>query len=122
VRPTPSEVKAAIEDLITANRTLRSKLEATEEVLAHTVQLIDDGASVGQVLATVPSVAERRAAEDAVTSLYEARHKVREVVIPAAVADGMSLGEIAAAFGVPLETIVSYADRIATEGRNSAGA
>jgi DNA-directed RNA polymerase specialized sigma24 family protein len=115
-------VKAAIEDLISANRTLRSKLLGTEEVLTQTIQLLDEGASVGEVLATVPSVMERRAAEDAVKSLYEARHRVREAVIPAAIADGMSVGEIAAAFGVPLESIISYADRVVTERRNSAGA
>jgi hypothetical protein len=41
-----------------------------------------------------------------------------ETVIPAAIADGLSVGDIAIAFGVPLDTIVAYADRIATEGRN----
>jgi DNA-directed RNA polymerase specialized sigma24 family protein len=115
-------VKAAIEVLINANRTLRFKLLATERVLIQAVRLIDDGASVGETLATLPSVDERRAAEDAVKLLYEARHKVRQAVIPAAIADGMSVGDIAAAFGVPLDAVVGYADRVATEGRPGAGA
>ena len=115
--PSPSEVTAAIRELIGANRTLRSKLLASERVLAQAVRLIDDGKGVGETLVTVPSVQERRAAEDAVLSLYEARHKVREAVIPAAIDDGLSLVDIATAFGVPLDTVIGYADRVATEGR-----
>jgi hypothetical protein len=110
-------VTAAIRELIGANRTLRSKLLANERVLAQAVRLIDDGTSVGQTLVTVPSVQQRRAAEDAVMFLYEARHKVREAVIPAAIADGISVGDIATAFGVPVDMIVGYADRVATESR-----
>ena len=108
---------AAIRELIGANRTLRSKLLASERVLAQAVRLIDDGASVGQTLVTEPSVQQRRASQDAMLSLYEARHKVREAVIPAAIADGISLGDIATAFGVPLDTVIGYADRVATEER-----
>jgi hypothetical protein len=110
-------VTTAINDLISANRALRSKLLDDERVLTHAVQLIGEGTSPGQVLVTVPSVQERRAAEDAVIALYEARHKVRVAVIPAAVADGISVGDIATAFGVPLDTVVGYADGVATEGR-----
>jgi DNA-directed RNA polymerase specialized sigma24 family protein len=117
VSPSPSEVTAAINDLISANRALRSRLLDSERVLAQAVRRIDGGTSPGQVLVTVPSVQQRRASEDAVTALYEARHKVREAVIPAAIADGLSVGDIALAFGVPLDTVVGYADGVATEGR-----
>jgi len=110
-------VTAAIKELIGAHRTLRSKLLDSERVLAQAVRLIDDGTSVGQTLVTLPSVRERRASEEAVLSLYEARHRVREAVIPAAIADGLSVGDIATAFGVPLETVTGYADRVATDGR-----
>jgi DNA-directed RNA polymerase specialized sigma24 family protein len=115
-------VTAAIKDLISANRTLRLKLLESERVLARAVRLIDEGTSPGQVLVTVPSVQQRRAAEDAVMALYEARHKVREAVIPAAIADGLSVVDIATSFGVPLDTVVGYADGIAAEERKSAGA
>lgn len=115
--PSPSEVTATINDLIDANRNLRSKLLANEQVLAEAVRMINGGASVGDTLATLPSVQPRRAAEDAVKALYEARRKVREAVIPAAIAEGMPVGDIVTAFGVPLDTVVAYADRTATEGR-----
>ena len=115
--PSPSEVTAAIRKLISANRLLRSKLLANERVLLRAVRLIDGGVSVGQTLVAVPSVQERRAAEDAVIALYEARHKIREAVIPAAIADGISVGDIATAFGVPMDMIVGYADRVANETR-----
>ena len=39
------------------------------------------------------------------------------MVVPAAIADGITVGDIAKAFGVPLDTIVGYADRVATEER-----
>jgi hypothetical protein len=71
-------VTAAIKDLISANRTLRSRLLDSERVLAQAVRRIDEGTSAGQVLVTVTSVQQRRAAEDAVVALYEARHKVRD--------------------------------------------
>jgi hypothetical protein len=114
-------VTAAIRELIAANRSLRSKLLASEQVLEQAVRLIDGGASVGQTLVTVQSVPERRASEDAVMSLYEARHKVREVVIPAAIADGISVGAIAGAFGVPADVITGYADSVAANPDTSVG-
>jgi DNA-directed RNA polymerase specialized sigma24 family protein len=110
-------VTAAINELISANRTLRSRLLDSERVLAQAVRRIDEGTSPGQVLMTVSSVQQRRASEDAVTALYEARHRVRGTVIPAAIADGLSVGDIAIALGVPLDTVVGYADGVATEGR-----
>jgi hypothetical protein len=64
---------------------------------------------------TAPSVQDRRAAEDAVRSLYEARHKVRKAVIPAAIRDGLELVDIANAFGVPLDAITGYANQAPVE-------
>jgi hypothetical protein len=106
------DVTAAIERLIDANRTLRSQLLTNERILVHALQLITDGAGVGHTLMSVPSVRDRRAAEEAVRSLYEARHKVREAIIPAAIADGLGVGEVAEAFGIPLESVVAYASEV----------
>jgi hypothetical protein len=54
--PSPPEVTASINDLVSANRALRSKLLDNERFLTHAVQLMDEGTSPGQVLVTVPSV------------------------------------------------------------------
>ncbi len=105
----------AIKELIEANRALRSQLLVNEGILTQTLQLLNEGAGVGQTLMSVPSVQDRRAAEDAVRSLYEARHKVRSVVIPAAVRDGLGLVDIANAFGVPLDAITGYANQAPVE-------
>jgi hypothetical protein len=64
--PSPPEVTASINDLVSANRALRSKLLDNERFLTHAVQLMDEGTSPGQVLVTVPSVQDRRAVENAV--------------------------------------------------------
>jgi hypothetical protein len=110
-----SEVTAAIEGLIEANRALRAQLLANERILARAIDLINSGASVGHTLMTVPSVHDRRAAEEGVRSLYEARHRVREVLIPAAMAEGLELVDIAEAFGIPLEAIIGFASQAHTD-------
>ncbi|MGB7052512.1 MAG: hypothetical protein WBG41_13155 [Acidimicrobiales bacterium] len=105
------EVKEAIKELIEANRALRSQLLVNEGILTEAIRSLDAGVGVGRTLMTVPSVHDRRAAEDAVRSLYEARHEVRKAVIPAAMRDGLELVDIANAFGVPLDAITGYANQ-----------
>ncbi len=103
-------MRAAIEELISANRTLRNQLLVNERTLTQALTLLNGGAGIGEVLMTVPSLHQRRASEDAVRALYDARHKVREIVIPSAVAEGLSLADITTAFGIPLEEVVGYAN------------
>jgi hypothetical protein len=106
-----TEVTAAIEGLIEANRALRVQLLVNEGILTQAVELLNGGAGVGETLMSLPSVSDRRAAEEGVRSLYEARHRVREVLIPAALGEGLELVDIASAFGIPIEAIIGFASQ-----------
>jgi hypothetical protein len=109
------DVVAALEELIEAYHVLRDRLMVNEAILAEALEQIKGGAGVGETLRTVRSLQERRAAEEAVLWLYDARHKLRQAVIRAAVAEGMDVGELAKAYGLPLDTVISYASEMPTE-------
>ena len=103
------QVEDAIENLLEANDSLREQLQINDDVLSDILSLIGGGASVAETLKRVPTVEHRRAIDEAVRSAYEARQRVREVVIPAAVAEGVDASNIAAAFGVTLDVVAGHA-------------
>lgn len=103
------QVAEAIENLIDANDSLRSQLQINDDVLGDVLELISGGASVAETLKRVPTVEHRRAIDEAVRLVYDARQHVRQVVIPAAVAEGVDVSNIASAFGVTLEVVAGHA-------------
>ena len=76
-RPDPLEELAdSVEGLIAANRSLRMQLERNERILRQGLTMIERGVTVVDTLQVVPSLPERRAAEDAVTERFDARHRL----------------------------------------------
>jgi hypothetical protein len=73
VPDSPADVTAAIEELIEAYQVLRHRILINEGILSEALEQINGGAGVGQTLMTIPSLRERRAAEEAVLSLYDTR-------------------------------------------------
>jgi hypothetical protein len=104
-----AEVALAIEDLIEALDALRSQLQLNENVLGDVLGLITGGASVAETLRRFPAVEDRQSIDDAVRSVYEARQRIRHVMIPAAIAEGVDMCDIARAFGVTLDTVAGHA-------------
>ncbi len=104
----PLDVPSAIEGLIEANLALRTQLEANEKILRRALLMLADGSGVARTLQAIPSIDARAAAEVAVKELYEARHEVRQAVIRAALDEGMTVAEVASAFGIPAEQVVGY--------------
>jgi len=102
------ELRAAIEDLIQANLFVRSQLEENERLLKEALAHIDSGLTVGETLRSLPTVEERAANQGAVQVFYARRSGVRTAAIRAALAEGMTVSDLAAAFGIHHETIASH--------------
>jgi hypothetical protein len=115
VPDSPVAVTAAIEELIEAYQVLRQRILVNEAILTEALEQISGGAGVGETLMTIPSLRERRAAEEAVLSLYDTRHKLRKVVIRSAVAEGLGLGDLAKAYGISLDTVIGYSSEAPIE-------
>ena len=69
--------------------------------------------TIKETIAAVPSFEERRAAEEGMQHLYSVRREVRETVIAAAIAEGMTVPEIATAHGIPVERAADYVAAVA---------
>lgn len=115
VTDSPADVTAAIEELIEAYQVVRHRILVNEGILTEALEQINGGAGVGQTLMTIPSLRERRAAEEAVLSLYDTRHKLRKVVIRTAVAEGLGVGDLAKAYGISLDSVIGYASETPIE-------
>jgi hypothetical protein len=88
--------RQAIANLADATVQLRRRLEINEGLLNRALESIDDGMTIKETIAAVPSIEERRAAEEGMQHLYSVRREVRETVIAAAIEEGMTVPEIAA--------------------------
>lgn len=103
------ELTDAVEGLISANRSLRMQLERNERILRQGLTMIERGVTVVDTLQVVPSLPERRAAEDAVTELFDARHRLRRAVVYAALKDGLSPERIAHMMEVSVHLVCALA-------------
>ena len=103
------ELTDAVEGLITANRSLRMQLERNEPILRQGLTMIERGVTVVDTLQVVPSLPERRAAEDAVTELFDARHRLRRAVVYAALKDGLTPERIAHMMEVSVHLVCALA-------------
>ena len=109
------EVMQAITDLIEANLVARAQLEENERLLRLSISRIEEGASIGETLRSLPTVEERSANTTAVRSFYARRSDLRTAIIRAALDEGMTVSDLAAVFGIPHEVIASHVARTAVE-------
>jgi hypothetical protein len=103
------ELTDAVEGLIAANRSLRMQLERNERILRQGLTMIERGVTVVDTLQVVPSLPERRAAEDGVTALFDARHRLRRAVVYAALKDGLPPERIAHMMQVSVHLVCALA-------------
>ena len=101
----------AIEALIASNRGLRAQLQFQERLLNSALVRIADGDSLARTMGSVPSREERRQSEEAIREFYSRRSDVRDAVVEAALAEGLTIAEIASAFGIHHEQIVSHVSK-----------
>ena len=107
--PAVDELTDAVEGLISANRSLRMQLERNERILRQGLTMIERGVTVVDTMQVVPSLPERRAAEDAVTELFDARHRLRRAVVYAAIKDGLRPQRIAHMMEVSVHLVCALA-------------
>jgi len=105
--------RQAIADLADATVELRRHLEINEGLLALALESIDDGMTIKETIAAVPSIKERRAAEENMQHLYSVRREVRKTVIAAAIDEGMTVPEIATSYGIPVDRVADYIAAVA---------
>jgi hypothetical protein len=116
VDSTRAAARRAIADLAEATAELRRHLESNERLHGRALESLDAGMTIKETMANIPSFEERKAAEDSMQHLYSVRHQVREAVITAAVEEGMSVPEIAAAYGLPVDRAAAYVSALTDRG------
>jgi len=102
-------VVASINVLIEANLAARAQLEENERLLRESIAHVESGMAIGEILQSLPTVEERAANREAVQTFYARRAELRDVIIQAALDEGMTVSDLAAAFGIPHDVIASQA-------------
>lgn len=103
-----SALASALAQLADANRALRLRLEENESLIRRAVALTSEGVSTSAVLEEIPVHAAQVAADEAMMVLFDARDRVRKVVICEGLEDGMTIEQLAAMFHVSPDLISSY--------------
>ena len=108
MRDARRRVIAAINALIEANLIARSQLEDNERLLRESIVRVESDVTIGEILRSLPTVEERAANREAVRSFYARRAESRDVIIKAALDEGMAVSELGASFGIPHDVIASH--------------
>jgi hypothetical protein len=101
-------VTEAIAALIESNRQLRSRLQLQERLLKSALMRIGNGESIAGTMIAIPTVDDREQSEDAVRLFYARRSDVREAVVEAALDEGLTVAEVASAFGIHHEQVAAH--------------
>jgi hypothetical protein len=109
MRDARPHIVTAINNLIDANLVARTQLEENERLLRESIVQIESGVTIGEILHSLPTVEERAANRGAVQTYYAKRVELRDVIIKAALDEGMTVSELAAEFGIPHDVIASHA-------------
>jgi len=102
-------LEAAVEGMLSAIRTARGQLDDLDGVLVEGLARVRSGANLAEAIDLIPPVRERKATEDTLGDLFEARLHLRQSVIYAALEDGMSIDVIASKLQVSADVICALA-------------
>jgi hypothetical protein len=102
-------LEAAVEGMLAALRKARGQLDDLDGVLVEGLARVRGGGDLAEALDLVPPVRERKATDDALGDLFEARLHLRQSVIYAALEDGMSIDIIASKLQVSADVICALA-------------
>lgn len=103
-----SSLRSALVQLSDSNRALRLRLEENENLISRALAMLGENVTVSAVLHELPVYAAEIAADEVMMALFEARDRVRKVVICEALDDGMSVEQLAAMFHRTPDLISSY--------------
>ncbi len=99
----------AMERLLEADKEVRQQLQAAERVLRRGIRGIEEGEPIARALRTTKAGERRQNVNDALENLQIARHDLRTAVIAAGLEEGMSLSEVARAFGISRQLVQRHA-------------
>lgn len=103
-----SALSSALAELSESNRALRLRLEENEHLIRRALEMMSENVRTSVVLEEIPVYAAEIAADAAMMNLFEARDRVRKVVICDGLEDGMSVEQLAAMFHRAPDLVSSY--------------
>jgi DNA invertase Pin-like site-specific DNA recombinase len=102
------EVVTAIEELITAIAMARTEMRRAERSLRGALQSIARGEAIESLIVLKPPAGKRQAFLDALEEVHRTRHMVRQKVFTHALAAGLSISEMARAWGISRQLASRY--------------
>jgi hypothetical protein len=102
------EVVLAIEDLIRAVGDARAEMRRAEQSLRRVARRIEDGETVESLIALRPPGEKRKAFLEALEEVHRTRHTVRRKVFTHAQERGVSVAELARAWGISRQLASRY--------------
>lgn len=103
-----SALASALLDLSDSNRALRLCLEENEKIIRRALEMTDEGVSVPAMLDELPVYEGQKASDEAMMALYEARDRIRKVIICEGLEAGLTVEQLAAMFHLSPDLISSY--------------
>jgi DNA invertase Pin-like site-specific DNA recombinase len=112
------EVVEAMGALIAAIAMARTEMRRGEQSLRRALQAIAEGQTIESLIVLKPPAEKRQAFLDALEEVHRTRHIVRQKVFAHALAAGLTITEMARAWGISRQ----LASRYVKEGATRAGA
>jgi hypothetical protein len=98
-----------IEELLESAKRLRADLRVKETAYRRTSRLLERGAPLEEVMEASGARSARQELTDAMADFERHRHSTRLSLTAAALAEGMSIGEIGRAWGFSRQLAARYA-------------
>ena len=103
-----SALASALVQLSDSNRALRLRLEENENLIRRALVMTSESVGASAVVEEIQVYAAQMAVDEAMVALFDARDRVRKVVICEGIEDGMTVEQLAVMFHVSPDLISSY--------------
>jgi Arc/MetJ-type ribon-helix-helix transcriptional regulator len=107
------EVIRSLVQLIEADQEVRHRLRTSEAILRGAIKDIEEGVDIATAIQSAQAADNRQGVNDALSALELARHEVRLVATTAGLGEGMTIADLARAWGISRH----LAARLAKEAR-----
>jgi hypothetical protein len=115
--PTSSHQAAqSVEQLLEALVEARQAIRASEVTLRRALKKVDQGSSVASAVLAVNPAETRQRINDALLMVEQRRHDARRTVFAAALEEGMSVSDLARAWGFSRQMAARYAKEARGQG------
>ena len=103
-----SALVSALGQLCDSNRALRLCLEDNESIIRRALEMTSEGVGASAVLEEIPVHSAQVVTDEAMMDLFDARDRVRKVLICEGLDDGMTVEQLVAAFHLSPDLVSSY--------------